>query len=398
MNENQHIDQFFKQKLAQKEYAFNPTSWEKAQALIEQQEKRKRRILWWRFSGAAAILVLVASLFLKVNSDVEKQKSTLNNIKNTSHQNNEKQLQINNAKTTPVEEVKKEEVSQLTESIVEVENIKTEIKDNQIKTKEPSQVPLSQEITLVQETNNQKEENKEYMGENANWEDLQYMSIINTAQLDLSDYLFEKNPLLLTIDKLNFIRKINIHLIGGFSVSQGFLNNDLSRANPSLGYLGGIGTSIVLNSLVSFDVNLLYSQRGGLSQEPLPLEFSELGTTEIAKKFHQMDIPLFINYRFKNRHALCIGLQYNKMLGVKSEVYDVALDTKNTVIKNQPYFAKDDMTAIIGYKFLVNEKFNFGARANFGLFDNTVGQQAGDNTFDMNRQIRFILEYKILKY
>ena len=188
--------------------------------------------------------------------------------------------------------------------------------------------------------------------------------------------------------------RFNVNLIGGLVLSQGFLNNDLSRVNPSSRWSAGFGLSYTLNAMVSLDVNVLYQSRGGLSQELLPENGSNNNQSQIAKTLHYLDVPFYINYRIKNRHALRFGIQYSHLLRVDLENPNTSVTSG---IRAHDYFATYDMAGIIGYKYLLNERINVGVRANFGLFDVTLGQSAGDDTFDMNRQARFLIEYKLIK-
>lgn len=423
MADNNNIDKLFKDKLGNRQFDFNPSAWEAAEQLIIAQEKKKRRAVWWWFSGAAASLLLLIGGWLMFQDydkvlyepkDVEVTEEIVSTNKSTTE---------GETTTKAIPAIEMEDIpssnSENIETDISEPNIKNVNKHTKAKVKpqpiekvlEPDEEAVAKKANTSNKTARDIDEEMEkdwnemsnrekrlFKKELRKEEKLALMEYKNTMLFDTEEANMEAKPLDIMRDRLNWLRKININLIGGISASQGFLNSDLTRSKIAFDPTVGLGTFIIINSQVSIDINALYTRRGALSADQLPSSYVINGTTEVAKKLHYIDIPFYINYRFANRHSLRFGLQYAQLMGVTSEVVEAG-DTKPvSTYKKQPYFSKNDVAGIVGYKYLVNERFNVGVRANFGLFDVTKGQKAGENTFDMNRQARFLIEYKILKY
>jgi hypothetical protein len=419
MSDKNNIDNLFRENLSEQQVGFNPQSWNKMEQMIVAQEK-KRRVAWYIWgAGIAASVIILFGLFL--NSNALNKSTAITGIV----------LPVSlseNGLSTPEVDIMKQVLNEQ-ENINNKDKPKTENKsienndiDNQIveKSTDVKRMEMNENVSLEQEIEKSLVNNvliddeyavgttipadveglegtgKEKRKEKKQARNEQKLALMKyrVAELKVAE---DNNATLrsITSDKMNWIRKVNINFIAGANVSQGFLNQNLSRNAPSLDPVIGLGASVVVNSLVSLDVNVLYHTRGGLSQEKLPETFVKKGTSEITQSLHYIDVPFYINYRFQNRHAIRFGLQYSRLIGTLSSV---SSESVTTTWKQQDYYASYDVAGMVGYKYLVNERFNVGIRGNFGLFDVTLGQPAGANTFDMNRQIRFLLEYKLLKY
>ena len=58
------IDKYFKEKLHDREFAFQDSYWEGAQKLLDGQERRRRRgLFFWWFGGIAGLAALVAGIW-----------------------------------------------------------------------------------------------------------------------------------------------------------------------------------------------------------------------------------------------------------------------------------------------------------------------------------------------
>lgn len=424
MAEQNNIDKLFKDGLSGQSFDFNPAAWNKMEQMIIADEKKRKGIWLWWSAGAAAFLALLFGVFYYgkpqstqqiaqvVVSDTLKSQTKSKQSK-TAEKSDPTENEINQQKITQEKNSKASQTeNDKVDADIDNQIVEKEKKVNSNKTKEPvtlkqtSQKPV---IPVVAKDDDYVDNNvfmeNDVDDELSNKEKRQLKKQQrNEAMLAFMEYRVVQLKIKeegvvssINVEKTNntFGKKINFNIIAGVNASQGFLNNDLTRTSPSIDPIIGLGTSIVVNSLVSIDINALYHKRGGLSPEKLPENYVAQGATEIAKSLHYIDVPFYINYRFKNRHAVRFGLQYSQLLGTVSEVTST---TSVTEWKQQNYFANYDVAGIVGYKYLVNERFNVGIRGNFGLFDVTLGQPAGENTFDMNRQLRFLLEYKLLKY
>ncbi|MEZ4960740.1 MAG: outer membrane beta-barrel protein [Saprospiraceae bacterium] len=64
------IDKYFKEKLHDREFAFQDSYWEGAQKLLDGQERRRRRgLFFWWFGGIAGLVALVAGIWFFTKND-----------------------------------------------------------------------------------------------------------------------------------------------------------------------------------------------------------------------------------------------------------------------------------------------------------------------------------------
>ena len=136
--------------------------------------------------------------------------------------------------------------------------------------------------------------------------------------------------------------------------------------------------------------------RTGLSYEALMLPVVS-NDVIVAQSLHYLDVPFYLNYHF-DRHSVQFGMQYSYLIATRLETTNSADNTSTIGWGKTDYFKNNDLAALIGYNFMLNEQLNIGARFNYGIFDVTGNQPSAWETNDKNLHLNFLLEYKLSKY
>jgi hypothetical protein len=136
--------------------------------------------------------------------------------------------------------------------------------------------------------------------------------------------------------------------------------------------------------------------RTGLSQEALILPIIS-NDVIVAQSLHYLDVPFYLNYHF-DRHSVQFGMQYSYLIAARLETTNSVDNTSTIGWGKTDYFKNNDLAALIGYNFMLNEQLIIGARFYYGIFDVKGNQPSACQTNDKNLHLNFLLEYKLSKY
>lgn len=208
------------------------------------------------------------------------------------------------------------------------------------------------------------------------------------------------------------IPKQERHLFGlmaGGNISQEF---ESSASNPSQGsndnlIFGGLSYKYILGRKLGLNANLLYQSRGGINTQKqfVNTEFGFGSQTDSvtvqAQKLHYIEMPIYVDYLVGGKHSFIGGISASYLLDSRSDVttkssntYD-AWETNAKESGHNDGFERIDASAILGYEYFINPKFNIGLRMNYGLIDVTKDEYFGSDFSNRNLQFRFYLNYKL---
>ena len=415
--ESNNIDKLFKDKLSSEEVEFNPAAWTAAEEMIAQQYGKT---VWYTGKVflsllAAAIVTLGGAVWLlspeNSTSLIEEEnisfvhQEVADNVKP-----DDSVLKEAIAEESPKDNMTLQNaVKQSSKGSFNSSNDGGKFASNTLKTKNrPTKIVPDSNIGDKNTGANKNLVNSSVKNGSISTHfkiNIQEKEIINLDNVDLiatEDIKSEDNysqPIELPINDrgLSILRNFDFRLVIGGGVAWGFRNPQL--ADPAgIGYspTAGFNIGYIANSEFSFKVNVLYRMRTGLSYEALMLPVVS-NDVIVAQSLHYLDVPFYLNYHF-DRHSVQFGMQYSYLIATRLETTNSADNTSTIGWGKTDYFKNNDLAALIGYNFMLNEQLNIGARFNYGIFDVTGNQPSAWETNDKNLHLNFLLEYKLSKY
>lgn len=413
--EQNNIDKLFRDKLGAKKVEFNPAAWAAAEELIAQQSAKKA---WYANKTIWSVLALLLFLtggttWVSTNSESglidQNISSATQNAVDVVESENAQELnetskviavasnteisnQVDRLKQVPTQS-KVENTSEFTNVVTKQQAITLEKQvDNEL-----PHVPLTSNKKVTSKSTNRIQTILEMEKNERNIENIPLADLLGTNELVEESNFTQPVELPLNDRGLSILRNFDVRLAAGIGAVGGF-RNPSDDSPVQIGYRPTVGLNIgyIVNSEFSFDINLLYSMRTGLSQEAMVLDPALANNTTQTLSLHYLDVPFYLNYHWE-RHAVQLGMQYSYLLTTQSqEISGTDAGTKNWG-KNS-YYKNSDLSGVIGYSFMLNEHLNLGARYNYGLFDVTGSQPSTWATNDRNHHFNILIEYKLSKY
>ena len=403
MNNNNHIDNLFREKLTNRNIVFDASSWEKAEAILNAKSRKRRGAIIW-FAGATLfLLITIGSIFIfNTNQDSKQVLSKTPSSTLLQTQGNQQIKSISQSNESL--EIQKTTKNHLLESN-EKNNTNTAFVSE-------SKQTTTKQATLVKPNNKHMGSHKQPTAEVA----LNTNPIFtkpqekeeNINKIPSLGYVYsklEEN----SIDNFSCQSKDNtwldrssFGLVMGTSVSKPFKNTSGRVNYPVFGMLLGIRYSHRVNDDFSFDANVIYQNRGGLNSS-IWSEKDIITKTE-NKSLHYIDVPLYFNYRY-DRHGVLLGYQHSFLVGSIDKINvlektnnELVVKKSTTKFQNSEAFSSFDGALVLGYEFVWTDQFNVGIRGNYGLFDVTDNISFDNSIKDRNVQIRLTVDYKFLNY
>jgi len=415
--ESNNIDKLFKDKLSSEEVEFNPAAWTAAEEMIAQQSGKsawyKGKVFLSVLTTSIITLVGTAWLLSPENSTslieeenisfvhqevIDNVESTVSIVKESIPEESPKD---NMALQNGVKQNSKEsfnssnDVGKFKSNVHTTANSPTKIvRDSNIGDKNTG---VNKNLVNSSAKNGSISTHFKINVREKEIINLDNIALIATEKLkSAKDY---SQPIELPINDrgLSILRNFDLRLIIGGGVVWGFRNPQL--ADPAgIGYspTAGFNIKYLANSEFSFEVNVLYRMRKGLSHEALMLPVMS-NDAIVAQSLHYLDVPFYLNYHF-DRHSVQFGMQYSYLITTRLETTNNADNVSTIGWDKTDYFSNNDLAALIGYHFILNEQLNIGARFNYGIFDITRNQPSAWETNDKNLHLNFLLEYKLSKY
>lgn len=233
-----------------------------------------------------------------------------------------------------------------------------------------------------------------------------FTKISGIGELSTMSLVQEEEDQTLFVDvsngKLPVADRNAIGIIGGVSVNE-------SLTGTSNGISGseffGVSYERYLNGGFSLKSNLLYASRNQVNTvKTFDVKSYDFGsrteqTTVTAQRLMYIELPVMVNYGFRN-HNIMAGGSFSYLLGglnKESTTYtSLTEDPRYEDTKKWGYadgFKPYDIALVAGYEYNFNSRLNMGLRLNYGLLDITDDQYFGTKSFDNNVQFRVYLTY-----
>jgi len=417
MSQDQNIDKLFAKKLSGRSFKTDMNAWMKMRKILESSDldaSWQRWKLWFIIAG----IPLVSMIPGLINFDV-KDTNPVAEIKNPDKNllfSNEKKSEEKNTyfsngnnkvKTNATdEEGFLEDMKSINEKLVKKNNTKryTDIQKGIIQTDETA---VLKNVSVAG-----KEDFKDVDTVNLDNESLIEMKALELSQIQSTDSsapVLSKNPIK---ERINILKRFSTGLLFGTNLSSGFLNNGIHRANISARPFAGIQFEIVLNEVMAIGMNAIFQTRGGLNSTLITTDLSELQSldqwttsTYSVRELYYLELPVYFDYR-SERSNFTLGMQFAYLAAARSEFTDL-LQNSQGIISTQSgnswtekdSFSSHDIAVMIGYNYMLNERFDICGRMSYGLYDVTDDQVFNTGSvIDRNLQMKIYLTYHLLHY
>ena len=417
---SKELDEIFKEGLKDRKVSFNPDAWNKAEAMLNNEQGKSRRgFVWWKAAAAALVLVSfsVGGYFV-LDSDTsdqvaEKQKTEQKETKsNESSDKLSDDESFNDDNDTPrinqnPEDQLAEKNSKAKFSATSKRNQKRADQMRFAKTSEPNRAAVGQTYSQEQSSLSDvksssstglKQENRTFS-----------LSEIPLLEKLLSNSV-EENSLDHTIytDKIPDFTPVVKHrffLIGGGMASNAYKTGDYSK-NYAIDPFGGFGYEYLINPNFSLEADVLYLHRSGVNTTKTieSGEYSFGRVTDIYninhEVLHYLELPVFANYRIGN-NMIKAGVGVSYLINSKSTVehihntpFEQQVST-STEYGHNDGFNKLDYSVQFGYERLVLNRLNIGARGSYGFADVVKDDYYNHSAVDNNLNIRIYAKYNL---
>lgn len=134
-----------------------------------------------------------------------------------------------------------------------------------------------------------------------------------------------------------------------------------------IGATGGIGVMVQFHKNLSASMEMLYTMRGSIVRRNLQINPQQ--TFTVATDY--IEIPLCLNVNDKKLVMASFGLSPSVLVryNLKYQAYNASglatNDACPACLSNQP--SKFDLSAIVGFQFLIKNQFGIGARFSYSI-------------------------------
>lgn len=414
MSEKTHIDDYLTSRLANRVHAFNPAHWEQAEALIAEQERQKRRrFLIWFWFGLGSLPILLMGMGIMMYPMEWKR------MLNPPQQIAQHLLLIEDdceekAEIAPFVPPETKELIRKKETKI-AENKKAGIKRSNKKnrgSKDAVGPPVAKSESVLSAMN-RRQGLKSELGEDAPLikdQPLVKRSFGNkflAAVLGLEDrpadiptYLNYGGVGVENLLNPNGGVKHRIRFLMGGQMSADFGQTGKVNFHPLFGgqYAYQLTPKLALSTAVQ------YTGRAGLNADSIftrrdfGFGFEEERILRSPQRLHQLEIPLGIELRLKNRHYLTAGAFTSLMLDVSGkEALSVATEEGENLLGEEQVwglrqgFRRMDAGAYVGYKAYLGKGLFLGANVVVGGRDLTGNSFYQNKRFDRHLGLRLSL-------
>jgi len=163
---------------------------------------------------------------------------------------------------------------------------------------------------------------------------------------------------------------------------------------------------------MAIGMNAIFQTRGGLNSTLITTDLSELQSldqwttsTYSVRELYYLELPVYFDYR-SERSNFTLGMQFAYLAAARSEFTDL-LQNSQGIISTQSgnswtekdSFSSHDIAVMIGYNYMLNERFDICGRMSYGLYDVTDDQVFNTGSvIDRNLQMKIYLTYHLLHY
>ncbi len=370
----EHLDDFFKNKMSQRQIEFDEAHWAAAEALLDKQKRKKRLAFWWWFGGAASVLVTALLLWwfwpqsapsplssffdlpalakseapttdATVQPDVtETPQTSAPHSSNANLSPSSKQNPSSDTRDTFAAKAK-EEIDRTAEKAF------TERKKTTITAKE-EKAKADQKAKVQNNSKPEKKPNQNKAQANAD-QKVKRLAIPMLSTLEREPLRYERQGNFGNAQREEPMIKVAYEKWRWGAAAYASLYPYRTGANESLiGWKTGLFSSYHLNTNWYIESGIQYHLRTGQfgfakAESIANYRFgkSELNYFLLPTQLHYLQIPLLVGYQ-NNRHRLAIGAQLNYLLGIRGSLrtsFDGVSDPNlfNTNQVEQGWIVKD---------------------------------------------------------
>ncbi|MEO0473399.1 MAG: hypothetical protein AAF206_27555 [Bacteroidota bacterium] len=436
MKEQHPIDSLFQRKLAERSFPIPDGQWEAAAALIAADQKRKRKGLYlyaWLMLVIGSLGIAIGALFLSfplVQEEAEPPSlSTLAIIEpkptQPGHQIADEDSVLMRQSIPLTKTIQPQDAAVQTGSGNFYPPLKEEIhvadgRDGRSETIASPTVgdKMNTDILLSAEKTDTEAEaaliSAGYAQKNSRIDEARMNASLTFVDqqaeqlvVDLDDRPFALHPTKLRAHYL----KHRIGLTIGSSISIGWDGNVDPPSSVNGHPLLGIRYGYAINQRLRLQTGLLYHGRGALNQRLL-FQSIELGfgadTTNVwvrPIRLHYLEVPLRFDWHVRGRHILMTGLHVSRLFNADAQITTERRNTFGHVSTSedrqpgyQDLFNQWDVQLSLGYGYVLKPGLRMGARAQYGLLDQTRNQLFQNNALDRSLQVRLFVEYDLFQF
>ncbi|MEO0898562.1 MAG: hypothetical protein AAFY71_19270 [Bacteroidota bacterium] len=435
-----HIDAYVKDRLSERQYAFNEAYWDQAQAMLDLQEKRRKRklfLLWWLGMGGLPVLLIGMGSFLFLQgktADLDPQENM--NVMMVADSGNQidlvdegqaphptdlttnQALVSKDAKETGDAKVRSpHSISSLPKSDLMAQTAKAnkgkrkakadkKVNKNGSETnKKPFQRVLSMGILrsprkrgelkqpdpnpILIKSGKQKEWKLNMLQERAFEWDVAIMQVTDSLGVLLSNYVQRKHHLGIDV---------------GMSLSPDWSNTQSATKAFSLGPLIGLRYEYELKAGLRLVSGLRYSSRAGLNSDMTYIStdfsfgFQREKIVQSPRRMHFLEVPLLLDWHMGGRHYAQFGGQLNALIDVsgkeqkfmETESGEVLLSEENLWGLRRG-FQRLHPSLNLAYGYYLGEGLRIGLQAQWSPTNLTNSEFFGAESLNRNLNARLIL-------
>jgi hypothetical protein len=412
------LDYIFKNKLTNREFEFNPASWEAMESLLDAEQKKSAYYLWTS-AAIVAFGLFVASLLFIQNpgkiapqlpiTHIENSLSQPESILDTQNDRfSEEDIEKEDLITNPVSEI---EIPQETSSAVSQSSPLSRFSESNGQTEpNPTETNTTAFVDDVEEVNDARSylDNSQPIVAEENLANAQNDSYISVYK-GIPSLISSESPSNLFTNRVrtNFIRRFQkqheVWLQAGPDFSQSTNDNSLAT-----GWMLGVNYQYRFSYLWSMSAGLNYSARTSLgishSSDSVFYSFGqEIIRTEVEnKRLDYFELPIELNYTLNGNHQFGAGAYVASLFNVNTTVNKTHFDYKGSVNKTvfdenrvSENFNQLDYGFTASYFYQYNPALSMGIQFKQGLADITRNRTTELNDDHRNVQTRFILRYRL---
>lgn len=396
------LDDLFKQGLNNREIPFDPSSWAKMNAALNKANpsfwaKAIKAISAMKTTAVAASvtagIVASSAAFYAVTTDGDTNKIVAETPTNVVVEVAQATTESTTSPAT-IELVPYQQEEQVATEAAVIEEI--------------SVVASSPAAATADEYYNESIAEAQIENIEASEVELQKMIVLGLAQNDVERSLSNADKRSKIRNEKAKVKRTSFDVFAGLNMSQGLLNTGTNRSRPDQNIVVGLQANRAVTKSLSVSAGLLYQQREGLNSSKTytstTYSFGKtVESTELeAISLHCVEMPVFVSYKISKLHTVYGGAYAAYLLNAKSAVKTSSNlpDATPSTAEAWGYskgFSSTDFGAMAGYAFNVFPKLQLGVRMNYGFKDLTENSYYGNNSFDNNLQVRFVLDYKLSK-
>lgn len=423
MSKENNIDKLFRNSLKNQEFAFDGNSWGEMESMLNARSKRKAWIRTGVISTSLLFILSSASLWY-FNTPAEfiqnknfSQATQLESNQSPDLKTASNSINLKQNKTQSLA-IKQDVVSLKNENSSIIKTGLLADKTNASQSKKLNQIRINK-IVNKGFVGRASEDQFQLLNTQINKTKTQIKLVAKEAPVktEYNDFESEQDYLDLASSETDPVeseliinKRHGLAVLIGNTFNYGFSNNSGIFGNNLLNNIG-VEYSYQLNDKIVLGSGLFYKSKTG---NGLSLDFHEekygfgktVTQTNIeVNSFHYLEIPLYADFVFNQKHHVNGGVSFGYLMGVRNTITENTTETlAGTENETSTQWGmKDDFQSVdiglkLGYEYEVSKKLKAGINAQFGLMDVTNNDTWNNSEKFHNQELQITLKYKFLQF